>query len=67
MSSWTRWTDDFLKNNVRDIEGHKTKHKLTSCLYPVYSLWQAHCCGFGAWKIGLLDPFSGGKISIKGR
>ena len=42
------------------------KQKLTSCLYPVYSLWQAGCCGFDAWKIGLRDPFSGGKISING-
>jgi len=68
MSSWTYWTDDFLKNNVRnliDILGHKTKQKLTSCLYPVYSLWQACCCRFG-WKIRLREPFSGGKISIKG-
>src|ERR1700677_4078185 len=42
------------------------KQKLTSCLYPVYSLWQAGCCGFDAWKIGLREPFSGGKFSIKG-
>src|ERR1700683_3283611 len=42
------------------------KQKRTSCLYPVYSLWQAGCCGFDAWKIGLREPFSGGKCSIKG-
>jgi hypothetical protein len=33
------------------------KQKLTSCL---------GCCGFDAWKIGLREPFSGGKFSIKG-
>src|ERR1700727_269135 len=33
------------------------KQKLTSCL---------GCCGFDTWKIGLREPFSGGKFSIKG-
>jgi hypothetical protein len=64
MSSWARWTDDFLQNSVSNLIGilkYKTERrkKLTSGLYPVYSLWQACCCWSGAWKIGLREPFSG--------
>src|ERR1700689_2186079 len=64
MSSWARWTDDFLQNSVSNLIGilkYKTERrkKLTSGLYPVYSLWQACCCWSGAWKIGLREPFLG--------
>src|ERR1700689_1767995 len=64
MSSWARWTDDFLQNSVSNLIGilkYKTERrkKLTSGLYPFYSLWQACCCWSGAGKIGLREPFSG--------
>src|ERR1700729_4029721 len=64
MSSWARWTDDFLQNSVSnliDILKYKTERrkKLTSGLYPVYSLWSNVFCWSRWWKIGLREPFSG--------
>jgi hypothetical protein len=45
----------------------QNRKKLTLGLYPVYSLGQACCRGSGAQKIGLKEPFSGEKISKRGR